>query len=260
MAFPLGLNHIVSIPLKQYGDCNIVGVAPDGEIYVEEIYGDEGWMIRHKIRPNGEIIASDDEQEASPVRLSIPSTLIKPTRLWNTMTLNLAGARHRGKRSLERVDELVHTMTIHEKMALLKYLKLDILPPQLLGLAESYVLAEAEVIHPNLFVVCRRLRAAYVLSSERIDENGDPYDYDTHPFYVVHFYDRTGDEEVSLTEILGGFPNVTFCRPMDCMIAKNRLYVADGGDDGRVSQLHIWSLDLPDTDSPNDQWHRKMYG
>lgn len=260
MTFPLVLNHIVSIPLKQYGDCNIVGVTPDGEIYVEEIYSDDGWTIQHKIRPNGEIITSYDEQEPSSHHLVMPSNLIKPMRVWNTMALNFAGARHRGKRSLERVDELVRTLTIHEKIALLKYLKLDILPSHLLGLAESYVLAEATVIHPNVFVVCRRLRAAYVLSSERIDEYGDPYDYDTQPFYVVHFYDRTGDEEVSLTAMLDGFPNVTFCRPMDCMIAKNRLYVADGGEAGRLSQLHIWSLDLPDIESPNDQWHRKLYG
>jgi hypothetical protein len=265
MNFPIGLTHVLTVPLRHDGDCSIVGITPEGTVYVEEIYGEDGWVALHKISSDGSIKASADEESGANIPLTplaVPLDLSKPTRVWNTMSLNYAGARHRGLRGLERVDELARTLAIVEKLALIKHLNLDILPPQLLGLVESYVLAEAEVVHPHLFFVCRRARVAYVLPSERADVNGNPYDYDTQAFYGVHFYNRSSDDDPPMTDMLEGLPGVTLSRPMDCMIWGNRLYVADGGDPDieRICHLHVWTLDLPETESPDDEWHRKLYG
>ncbi|GEM_PF-360825 len=280
MNAPINLKHLYTISLRHDGDCSLIGATPEGTLYAEEIYGDEGWMAQHKISANGVILSSVDEDSGDSLQitpLAIPVDIVKPARVWHTMSLNFAGARHRGLRAPERVDEMVRTLSMQEKMAVIQRLDLDVIPPMLIGMSESYVLAEAEIIHPTWFVVCRRIRFAYALPFERIDidnesepdgsPDGDPYDYDTRVIYVAHFFNPVDDDDPPLISILEGLGGVTLYRPMDCLVAGDRLYIADGGelpvlDDeaGRTSRVHVWQIDLPEMDSPDDAWRKKLYG
>lgn len=177
------------------------------------------------------------------------------------MALNFTGARHRGLRSLDRLDDVIHPFTVPEKFALAGMLKLEVPPPLLLGLAESYVLAEASVISPHLFLICRRMRIAFAFPEERIDDNGQPYDYDTHVLYAAHFYETSSDEPPGIIDSLRGLDGASLCRPMDCLIYGDRLLIADGGSDDRQSAVHMWRIpELEPKLSPQDQLGKHLYG
>jgi hypothetical protein len=258
------LDYITTLPLFHNGDCSLLGVTNDFTVYVEEIYGADGWLAQHAIRMDGTISSSIDENfgaatELSP--LSLPTNLVEPQRGWNTMALNFAGPRHRGLRSPERLDELIRPFSVQEKIALSKHLQINAFPPFLLGLAESYVLAEAPVHPPNLFFVCRRVRIAYVLPEERIDGDGEPYDYDTLVLYAAHFFDGTGEQEPALSDTLAGWGGIKLNYPMDCLIYKDHLFVADGGSEDRNSAVHIWHIrDLEPKLSDKEMLQRRLYG
>ena len=50
-------------------------------------------------------------------------------------------------------------------------------------------------------------------------------------------------------------------RPMDCLIVSDRLYVADGGENDRLSAIHIFQCrDLPSRPSPDEAQLKKLYG
>lgn len=266
MIAPIDLNHLQTISLLHAGDCHLIGVTPEGTLYAEEIY-DDGSMAQHKISADGVLKATVDEaheadQPLTP--LAIPLDIHKPARVWHTMALNYAGARHRGLRALDRVDDVVKTVSIADKIALVDRLNLNIAPPSLIGLAESYVLAEAQVIRPRWFLVCRRMRFAYALPARQADADDQPYDYDTSVLYAVHFYNAADDEHPPLASALNPFGDVTLHRPMDCLVTEDRLYIADGGAEGDGaslnSRIHVWAVTRPDTDSPDDQWRKKLYG
>ena len=145
------LEHLTTLQLQHNGDCSLIGVAPDLTIYVEEVYGEEGWLAQLALTLEGTILATVDENYGAETELSplaLPVKLVEPQRGWHTMALNFTGARHLGLRGPERLDDLVRPFSIPEKIALIHVLELDILPPMLLGLAESYVLAESPLIHP----------------------------------------------------------------------------------------------------------------
>ena len=258
----LPVSYITSLPLKHNGDCCLLGVTPDLTIYAEEIYGDEGWVAQHALRLDGEYEQSIDEvygiNEATQP-LDLPGTLIKSQTCWQTMALNFAGPRHRGLRGAERVVDLVRPLTIQEKMALVKQMQLDVLPPLVLGLGESYVLAEAMLVRPNLYFVCRRLRIAFALPEEQLDIDQQPYDYDTLVLYLAHFYDR--GEELSFTNLLLNLTEVPLHRPMDCLRVGDHLFIADGGAEDRLSAIHVWRLDLPTDDlTYEEKLRKKIYG
>ena len=73
---------------------------------------------------------------------------------------------------IKRLLDLVRVLSIDEKMAVIDKFKLNIIPPMLIGVAESYVLAEAELQRPNLYFVCRRMRLAIALPEEWLDDEG----------------------------------------------------------------------------------------
>jgi hypothetical protein len=253
--------HLKTLPLRHAGDCSLLGVSPDGAIYAEEVYGDEGWVAQHELRPDGTLARSVDEAGGSGgdlKPLDLPDNLFTSRTCWKTMPLNFAGPRHRGLREPERVGDLVRPLTIQEKMAAIDRLNLDILPPLLLGLAESYVLAESEIIRPNLYFVCRRIRLAYALPQPKIGADGQPYDYDTRVMYAAHFHDDR--EETPFTDLLIDLTGVPLHRPMDCVLAGNRLYIADGGEGERVSAIHVWGLELPETLTDEEKLLKKLYG
>jgi hypothetical protein len=241
------LEFVRTVMLKHSGDCNLIGVTSDLTLYVEEVYG-EGWLAQHALTLDGEFIQSideDDGRQTHDTALELPEDGQRPQTGWHTMKLNFAGPRHRGLRGPERLLDLVRTLSIQEKMTAIERLKLDTPPPLLFGLAESYVLAEAPVDEPNLYVICRRIRLAYGLPQEQQDSDGQPYDYDTLVVYTAHFYDRSQELDPSLDYVLAGLPGVSLHRPMDCQIAGGHLFVADGGGDSRLNAVHIWRIELP---------------
>jgi hypothetical protein len=89
------------------------------------------------------------------------------------------------------------------------------------------------------------VRLAYALPAPRRDASQQLYDYDTKVLYLAHWFDRHSDLEVSLTDQINSLPGVTLHRPMDCIIHGNYLFIADGGEGDRKSQIHIWDIHRP---------------
>lgn len=257
------LTHVHTFSLRHTGDCSLIGYSPGADrLYLEESYGADGWLAQSAYALDGTLSASVDE-DFGRVRtltpLPVPADLVRPGRVWATMKLNFTGARQRGRRALERIDDLVRPLTLPDKIALVARLGLAILPPQLLGLAESYVLAEA-ALRPQLFVVCRRLRFAYVFPDTRTDSDGSPYDYDTHVVHTVHLIDLHDDAEPALTDLLAPFGGVTLRRPLDCLLHDHRLIVAEGGDGQQPGCVHIWQVDdLPPVTDPIERLKQRLY-
>ncbi len=258
MDIPL-IAHVATLTLKHHDDCSLLGVSPDGTIYAEEVYGENAWVAQHALKIDGTLIESVDEaegtQEIQPLDLPDGTSLSKSG--WQTMALNFAGPRHRGLREPERISDLVRPLDIQEKLAVTRKLKLDLPPPALLGLAESYVLAETRITPPNLYFVCRRLRLAIALAQAKLDAEGQPYDYETQVMYLAHFYDGS---EIPFGKLFENLTDVPLQRPMDCLLVGSKLYIADGGDQDRLSMIHVWQLELPAVPSREEQLIRKIYG
>jgi hypothetical protein len=256
----LPITHVATLPLKYNGDCSLIGVTPDRMIYAEEVHGDEGRVAQHALRFDGTFVETIDERDdGSDIQpLVLPPEIVKPKTGWQTMTLNFAGPRHRGMREPERTVDLVQTLGIEEKMMIAERLKLGIAPPQLLGIADSYVLAEARIVRPALYFVCRRVRLTIALSEARLDDDGQPYDYDTHVIYLAHFYDC--NEELRLRDCFADLTGVPLYRPMDCLLMGDHLFIADGGSADRPSAIHVWQVELPEVLSEEEKLRRKIYG
>jgi hypothetical protein len=171
------------------------------------------------------------------------------------MALNFAGARHRGIRAEERIDELAHPMTLPEKMQVAAHLGLAIPAPMILGWIESYSLAEA-TLSKGVFCVCRRLRIAYALPQKARDADGATIDYDSAPLHLAHFYLPNAHEDMPLDGLLRQLPDAALHRPMDCMVVGGHLLVADGGDADHSARLHLWAITTGDAD---ERERRKLY-
>lgn len=244
----VSLDYLHAIPLKHDGDASLLGVSPDLTIYVEEAYTEHVWMAQHALSMDGIFIESQDEDfggnhRVEPVTIPANAAHVQPG--WHTQRLNFAGARHRGMRSTDRIDDVVRTLTIQEKMLISEKLGLQLPPPRLLGIAECRVVSEAILEYPDQFVVCKRLRLAYLLPAIAHDGQGN-YDYDTHIVYLAHTVSREREYETSLAEALAGLPGVKLYRPSDCIAAFGHLFVADGGETGRISAVHIWRITHPE--------------
>lgn len=262
MAIP-SLEHFKTLSLGHNGDCSLIGVAPDLTTYVEEVYGEEGWLAQTAVALDGEILASVDEdfgQHTELTPLSLPDKLVEPQRGWHTMSLNFTGPRHFGLRGPERLDDLVRPFSLPEKIALVKVLDLNIEPVMLLGLAESYVLAESPINPPHQFVVCRRVRVAYSLPEEQEDSTGIPFDYTTLLLYVAHLFDRTAEQEPPLSDVMQGLAGVRLHRPMDCLITQDHLFLADGGSEERNSAVHVLRIHDEQRLTHEEKLNRKLYG
>lgn len=256
------LDYDQTLPLHHHGDCTLLGVSDDGQVYVEEIYGD-GWLAQHVFSAEGDRLMTADEasgENPDPQPLPLPADLVRPQPGWHANALNFAGPRHRGLREPERLAEMIRPISIQERLALDARYALPVAPPLLLGLAESFVLAEAPLSPPNLFVVCRRIRLAYALPAPMTDADHEQYDYDTFVLYLAHVYDRmrepagiTPDTELTL-------PGTSLGRPMDCLLHADRLYVADGGDETRPACVHVWQVTREPVEAPDETRWRKLYG
>jgi hypothetical protein len=255
------VTYLTTLPLKHNGDCSLLGVTPDSTIYAEEFYGENGLVAQHELRLDGSFAQSVDEglhtgEDLKP--LTLPTNAARPKPGWHAMTLNFTGARHRGMRVPERIADVVQPLALEDKMAFVDHLKLNVAPLMLLGIAESYVLAECDILRPNFYFVCRRLRFAVALPEVQYDSEQQPYDYETRVVYTAHFYDRS--EELPHAAVFTPLTDEPLYRPMDCLLLGDRLFIADGGEGERLSAIHIWQVELPGAPSKLDALNKKIYG
>lgn len=238
------LDYLNTLELAHNGDCHLLGMSSDKVIYAEEVYGDDDWLAQHALTLDGDRVQSVDEedgQRADLVPLTLPTDLVRPQPVRHTQRLDFSGPRLRGLREAERIGDLVRPLTVPTRMTLGQ--RLGVAPAALLGIAESRVLAEALLTSQNSYLVCRRVRIAYVLSQPQRDAENQPYDYDTLVLYVAHPYDiDSGDIDVEPEIAFAGLPGVELMRPMDCLTANGYLCVADGGHEARHSRIHIWKI------------------
>jgi hypothetical protein len=245
-----------TIDLPHNGDCGLIAITPDQELLVEEVYSETGetdrddvWMGQHRYSIDGQLLESVDEdwgQEQDLTPLLIPLQSSVPQPVWHTSkALNFRGPRHRGLRDEERVQDMVVSLNVAEKLALIRHYNLSIAPPMLLGVAESYVVAEATLQRPDLYIVCRRIRLAIALPEIQLDDERQPYNYDTQVIYIAHWFDRSLAREPSLADLLYTLPGADFHRPMDCILTPNLLCIADGGGTRRQNCLHLWHVEHP---------------
>lgn len=239
------LHHRISFPLHYPGECSLIGFTPaDATLYVEEIHGEQGWAAHTLYGLDGRIVHTIDESSGDTDPLPLPAESIKPDRVWQTMALNFSGPRHQGLRVLERIDDTVRPLTLPEKMKLAAHLRLAVPAPVLLGLAESYILTEALIEPPALYVVCRRLRIAHALPQRIRDAEGNEYDYVTHVLHVAHIVDLNDEHEIALSDMLDDFGGVTLHHPVDCLYHDGLLIIVENGStaDARPGHVHLWQV------------------
>jgi len=234
--------HLFTVSLDSADDIALLGVLPSGAIYAET-FAEEGEeedenVIRWRITADGQ--STERFPEAHADFATLPPDLIEPSRVPQSHPWNFTGARQRGLREADRINALVRPLTIMQKMPLIAHLGLSIAPMQLLGVAESRLLAQV-VFPTGDGILCRLLRFAYALPSVAQDADGLPYDYDTLPLYLIHAYDPQAEELPPIEECLGDFAGINMSRPMDCVYHNGRLVVADAGDEDTSSQVIVFS-------------------
>jgi hypothetical protein len=215
-----------------------MGINNTGEVFVEEIYGEDDRLAQYVFRLDGTLIGLYDEGNSAFGKLVlIPHDLTKPSSVPASHPLNFSGARLRGLREEDRIQDTVQSLTIPEKIALMSKLNLNF---SLIGIAESRVLAEAPLEIPAVTIVCRLVRVVYALPEVRLDNEQLPYDYDTVTLYLAHWY--SADHDVDLSAAIKPFEGRQMQRPMDCIIWKKWLVIAEGGNAAQTSGIHLWQI------------------
>lgn len=255
---PLEFALIRRVALPHHGDVSLLAL-DGGRLWVEEWYGDQ-WMAQHCVDLEHGIIESADEDEGRATGLKplvIPSGAAVPRRVWAAMRLNYAGARQRGLRDEDRLSDMLHAVSVADRFALAD--RLQLAPAAVLGLAESYILAECPLAAPDDLLLCRRLRVALAVPRQTGDD-GLLFDYETKDVYVLQRW-KAGADEPPLESALTGLAGAPLHRPMDCLRCENRLYVAEGGSDGQPAAVCVLEIDgLPAPPGSEAEWLKKLYG
>lgn len=233
---PLFHAHTI-ITLPHCGWCGILGIAPNGQIYAEEIYLPDEQITHHILTADGQIVTSADD-------LSIPKDLISPQIHPQTKALNYQGGRLRGLREAERLTDWAQPLPIADKMTLIEKLGLKISAMQLFGIIESAVLSSVH-LRDDWFVVCRRIRLAIALPQIQTDADGLPYDYDSHIVQTAHLYHESWGEFAPIEKILLGIGNVRLNRVYDCLAYDNQLYISESCETAKNNTIHRWSIEYP---------------
>lgn len=236
------LKLLTTIELSHAGDCALLGVDREGCVYVEELYGEHDWLAQHKISLRQGLLASVDEQCGTVpllAPLQLPELYCAPSRKTAFTHLNFSGARWRGLMVDERVNDMLRSISIAEKIALLDYLDWEIDPMRLLGIAESTVLACC-AFSAGEFLVCRRIRVAFRLLVARRDDHGLDFDYDSIEVHLLHRLPAHAPDLPDLSQCL---TDLDLCRPLDCMTLDGKLYIADGGDGSTKCALHVFEIE-----------------
>ncbi|MEO0595402.1 MAG: hypothetical protein AAFV93_09040 [Chloroflexota bacterium] len=231
--------HEKTLELPHHGQAHILGLLPDGMLYVEEFY-DDAFLAQHRIATDATILQTQDENDGTQVPnwFSLPSNCILPNHP-TEHPLNKKAVRLRGMRETDRVSEWAQPLTIMEKMPLIQQLGLTLPAMMLLGIAESHVLAQATIAE-KYCLVCRRIQIVYTLPKIQYDTYGMPFDYDCLTLHLLHDY--VADDTRPLHELLTTFAPVE--RPLDCLFHKGTLYVTEGGTETISAKVH-WFTHSP---------------
>jgi len=236
------LRLVQSCFLSHCGECSILGVDAAGRVALEEYYDD--WLAQYVFDRNGTLLALSDEDEGhnteppslfSQINFESPEV---PAPITRGALVNHYGGRWRGMREEERVMDMAQPLSIAEKMTLTRLG----LPGPILGLAESYTLAEAHLTERD-WVLIRRLRVAFTVPLQ-IDEP-EPYDYDTLEIYIAQWFDAAAaatdaaTDAAPLNQGLLALGN----RPMDAQVRDGFLFIADAGEAPRPGALHIFEIE-----------------
>jgi len=232
---PLLYSHVV-ISLPHTGVCGILGITPQLDLYIEEIYLPNDDIIHHHINPKGIIIQSSET-------LKLPTTIIAPTIHPSTTQLNYTGGRTRGIREAERLQDWAKPFSIAEKMHLIQTFNLSITPMQLFGMINSVVLSSVK-LQSNWFVVCRRIALAIALPQMQYDENRLPYDYDSHIIQTAHLYHSSWEDSPPIEAVLAGIGDTRLNGAYDCVIIDNQLFISENGNN-KNNTIHQWSIAHP---------------
>lgn len=254
------LDYLRTITLNYGGDCRLLGVTPaPHRIYVEEVYGEGGWIAQHAFDDSGALLASVDEHggDATPQPLDLPVNLAAPGTGWQSMTLNTVGAPPHGLMRENRVLETAHPLKSREKEFLIEggYLE-GVLPQHILGLIGSYVISETKLAR-MAYLISRRLRLALRLTEPQTDEAGAPYDYTSREIAVVQaFYPQVPDLPLYETVLGAGVLGAALNWPTDLLIRDGLLVIADAGargfapeGAGMSSRIHLWRV-VVEADDP----------
>lgn len=236
------LQHLSTIPLAIAPSCALLGITPNGNIITECYFDDTDDVAQYHIPIN-----TNNADNITPMLNPImdkPLDLKSPN--WVTdHPLNKTGLRLRGLRETDRLDGWVEPIPIMEKMPLVPKLGLNITPMQLLGIAESTVLSTCH-LNDNISLVCRRVRLAYALPTPINDENGIPYDYDTHTLYLAHPYNNETDTAPPLQQCLQPIDSIHLHTPQDCLRHEDKLIILDCGNEETTVRLIIWQINPQD--------------
>ncbi len=222
--------------LPHTGVCGILGITPQLDLYIEEIYPPDDEVMCHHIHSGKGIVQSSDI-------LKLPTISITPQIHPATTHLNYTGGRKRGIREAERLQEWAKPFAIADKMRLIEALHLSITPMQLFGMIDSVVLSSVE-LQDNWFVVCRRIALAIALSKMHHDENGLPYDYDSHIIQTAHLYHSSWEDSPPIEMILSGIGEIRLNGAYDCVAMDNLLFISENGND-KNNTIHQWSIAQP---------------
>lgn len=232
----LTFTHVRSIPLFYDEWCGLLGVDAGLNIYAEEIYEDT-WAAQYKFSFSGELLLQrvDEERGQNPgyARLELPPGTMTPHSALAASALNFGGGRWRGNLEADRIRDLARPLTLADRQCLVAagLERIEMLP-YILGIVDSYVSSEAEVL-PDQFVICRRLRLAYISvpdASRSLPGSaaGDGEDYDSVELALVQQFDPADAERPLHESWLG--PNalgITPNWPVDVVARDGYLFLAD---------------------------------
>jgi len=218
----------LTITLPHAGEVYFHGATAHHHAYIDMEYMDgkgEDWLMHLHINEQGNIVQMVDEARHGIDNWQPPQFLISH-RVPMYHPLAFSGARHHGMRELERVSDLAQPLSIGEKLAIIDWLELDVTPMQILGIASSKILAQADIDDETTWII-RRLSIAVALPDTQIAPDGLPMDYTSIPLYVI----QPDEDEMTLEDILDFMSPTLFVNPMDCIRVNDTLMVLDGGLD-----------------------------
>ena len=250
----ISFEYVRTVFLSHNGECGLLGVGPDLDFWTEEVYGEGGWLAQHHFSFEGELLAEADESygEVEGVApLELPGGVVRPRTGMNSARLNFGGARHRGLVSEDRIGDTVRPLEMEEKMLLVdKGIVPAVPPPAIMGLAQSYVTSEVQLVGASidsepLYLLSRRLRIAYRMLEPGVDARGQSYDYDSREVSMLQlFFPREEEKPLGETMVSESELGLLLNWPTDIVLRDGYFFVADSARevDGLIGSVHVWQV------------------
>jgi hypothetical protein len=235
------------------GSPALIGIDANGHVALEMMYGADDWLAQYVITSDGTVRDQRDEdygQNADFEPLDLSSfQRVSPASPEAARRLVFVGGRWRGLRETDRLLDVLHPLSIAEKMAL-SSMTVNSLTGPILGIVESRILT-AVPITDRWTLLCRQVRIAFSVPVKR-DADGLPYDYDSRALHLAHWIDLmaplpdlsdSGDDAMLRLDQLLAFSRNTFgAQPTDLLYdpLRRRLYLIDTPDHASPATLQIF--------------------